>query len=1025
MPRYPYIAQGALYPAEGSGPIAIGSPAWSAWIREHTTFAYQDEPLRFTARREQRPGGLYWYAYKRAHGKLLKRYLGRGEDLTLQRLCDVAQQLARRSEAPDRELPVSSGSSASFSPRSSAHTQTTLLATKFHIPGLPVHHIARSRLLSALEQGTKARLTLVCAPAGSGKTTLLAAWARTTAVPVAWLSLEEADDDPLCFLSYLMAALKHLDAGSEEWDTILTLPPHGSSWEEVLTPFVNDLARVLTRDTMLILDDYHLMTAEPIHAALRFLIEHAPQHLHLFIGTRVDPPLPLARLRARSQLSEIRMEELRFASPEVQAFLRAMELTLLPELQDALEQQTQGWIVGIQLLTLALRGQAEVSTLLGTHPGTHPFFLEYISEELLARLPIEDRRFLLRTSILDRLTGALCEAVTGLSDGQWRLANLYQQNLLINPLDDMGEWYSYHPLFAEALRAHLCRLEPEMALDLYRRASRWYEEHGDAEEACDYALQAGDLPRAAHLLAELLPSLVVQGKFTRLSQWLDQLPKAEIEASPQLYVAALWRQVVGKYSPETVEKLLAPMERHLQEQSQDAQDTAASWVDLQSQLTLFHALAAFSQNNLPRTITLLQEALRSLSVQETGLSRLISLPLRMLLSMAYRASGDLVAAEQVLLDISIPPEAETSHPLNLLAAWSLAELYEAQGQLRKWGTFYDTIFQALGPRTDLPPVPLALIQMSKAALLYEWNRLPEAAHVVQQALSLTERPDLAVLSPLSRWIQARIELAQGHAETARHFLERQEPPTVQLLKGGIRPARSARLALACGQLEAASRWAETYRLRFDDPLQPISGYFEYMTLARVLLARGRSQRNGSLLSQALTLLERWRGIAVDRSFGGYFIEIQMLTALALAVQGKIKRALSTLGPILTQAEAEGYVRLFANEGQPMTHLLAQVSAYTSASPGYLKLLQAAIPPTQDAQALSTQPDSPQPLIEPLSVREQEILRLLAAGYSNQQIADQLVISLNTAKRHVKHILAKLTVTNRTQAVVRARELHLL
>ncbi len=249
MPRYPYIAQGALYPAEGSGPIAIGSPAWSAWIREHTTFAYQDEPLRFTARREQRPGGLYWYAYKRAHGKLLKRYLGRSEDLTLQRFCDVAQQLAHRSEAPDRELPVSSGSSASFSPRSSAHTQTALLATKFHIPGLPVHHIARSRLLSALEQGTKARLTLVCAPAGSGKTTLLAAWARMTAVPVAWLSLEEADDDPLRFLSYLMAALKHLDAGSEEWDTILTLPPHGSSWEEVLTPFVNGLSGALTTHT--------------------------------------------------------------------------------------------------------------------------------------------------------------------------------------------------------------------------------------------------------------------------------------------------------------------------------------------------------------------------------------------------------------------------------------------------------------------------------------------------------------------------------------------------------------------------------------------------------------------------------------------------------------------------------------------------------------------------------------------------------------------------------------------------------
>ncbi len=331
----------------------------------------------------------------------------------------------------------------------------------------------------------------------------------------------------------------------------------------------------------------------------------------------------------------------------------------------------------------------------------------------------------------------------------------------------------------------------------------------------------------------------------------------------------------------------------------------------------------------------------------------------------------------------------------------------------------------LGSRTDIPPVPLALIQMSKAALLYEWNRLPESAYAVQQALSLTEHPDLAVFSPLSYYIQARIELAQGHAEIARQFLERQEQPAVQLLKRGLRPARSARLALACGQLEAASHWAETCGLRFDDPLQPISAYFEYMTLVRVLLVRGRSQRNGSLLSQALALLDHWRILAVEKGFEGYFIEIQMLTALALQARGKTKRALSTLGPILAQAEAEGYVRLFADEGQPMAHLLTQVSAYTSASPGYLQRLLAALAPTQDAQALWTQADAKRPLPDPLTAREQEILHLLATGYSNQQIADQLIISLNTAKRHVKHILAKLTVTSRTQAAVRARELHLL
>jgi len=1022
MPRYPSIAQGALYPAEDSERIAIGTPAWSTWIREHTTFAYQDEPVRFTARREQRPGGLYWYAYKRAHGKLLKRYLGRGEDLTLQRLRDTARQFAFRSEDAPRESSPFTNSSTPFPSRSGDAARNALLATKFHIPALPLHHIARPRLLSALEQGTKARLTLVCAPAGSGKTTLLAEWARTTALPVAWLSLEEADDDPLRFLTYLIAAFARLHGWNAEREIAL---PQGSSWEEILTPFVNDLARLLTKDTVLVLDDYHLMTAEPIHTALNFLIEHAPAHLHLFIGTRVDPPLPLARLRARSQLSEILVEELRFASPEVYAFLSAMELKLSPDLQNVLEQQTQGWIVGIQLLTLALRGRIGAAALLETHPGTHPFLLEYVSEELLAGLSAENRRFLLRTSILDRLTGDLCEDITGLPQGQERLAELYQQNLLINPLDDTGTWYHYHPLFAEALCAQLRKLEPEIVPELYRRASRWYEEHQDTEEACDYALRGGDLPHAANLLAELLPYLVAQGKFTRLRQWLDQIPQTEIEASPQLYIAALWRQIVGKYSPQTVEKLIAPAEQHVQEQSQGIQNTAALWMGMQNQLALFHALAAFSHNDLLRAITLLQEALHSLPAQETAWSQLISLQLRVLLSIAYLASGDLADAEQVLLDITNPGVSENSHLVSMVAAWCLAELYEAQGQLRKWGSLYDALFQALEPRSDIPPVPLALIQMSKAALLYEWNRLPEAAHEVQQALSIIERLNLGTFSPFSRWIQARIDLAQGHAETARHFLEWQQPQMVQLLKGGIRPARSARLALACGQLELASRWAETRGLRLDDPLQSSSDYFVCMTLARVLIERGRRERNGSLFAQALALLERWRDLAVERGLQGQFIESQVLTALALAAQGKTKRALTTLGSILAQAEAEGYMRLFADEGQPMAHLLAQVSAYTTASPGYLQRLQAALAPTQDTQAPSLQADSSRLLIDPPSVRELEVLRLLAAGFSNQQIADQLVISLNTAKRHVKHILAKLSAANRTQAVGRARELRLL
>jgi LuxR family maltose regulon positive regulatory protein len=454
--------------------IQVGSPSWYSWLETATSFTFRNEAGSFTAQKKRassQRGGWYWYAYRRRHGQLFCSYLGASSKLTLERLRDAAEQLALRSEVANQGTAVFSVTSDALPSHFLERDQTSLLTTKLHIPGLPVHHISRSRLISELDQGTKARLTLVSAPAGAGKTTLLAEWARAADVPVAWLSLEEADDDPLRFLSYLIAALTRLDFWREEQNTILPLMIHGSSWQEMLTPFVNDLASILTRDAVLILDDYHLVTAEPIHTTLRFLIEHAPAHLHLLIGTRFDPPLPLARMRARGQLSEIRIEGLRFVSQEVQAFLRAMELDLTQDMQDVLEQHTQGWIVGIQLLALALRGQTQSTNLLQAQPGTHPFFLEYVSEEFLAHFHEDARRFLLHTGILDRMTGALCEAITGLPDGQARLAKFYQENLLIYPLDDTGTWYSYHPLFAEALRTHLHKLEPNVIPDLYRRAS--------------------------------------------------------------------------------------------------------------------------------------------------------------------------------------------------------------------------------------------------------------------------------------------------------------------------------------------------------------------------------------------------------------------------------------------------------------------------------------------------------------------------------------------------------------------------
>jgi LuxR family maltose regulon positive regulatory protein len=1027
--------------------IPVGTPAWYAWLEQAHAFSFQDGEGTFTAhkaRPSNRRGGWYWYAYRRQHGQLFRSYLGASSSLTFERLGDAARQLSLKAEISSHKPQVSAGSLALLPPRLEDSHQTTFLTTKFHIPRLPVHHITRSRLLTELDQGTQTRLTLVSAPAGSGKTTLLSTWARSTNLPVTWLSLEAADDDPQRFLSAFITALKHLDTQIGEQDVALHRIIQEHSWQEVLTHFVNNLGALLTRDTVVILDDYHLISNEAIHTALRFFIEHAPPQLHLLIGTRNDPPLPLARLRAQGQLCELHTEALCFISDEVEAFVRAMGLTLSGEATSLLEQRTEGWIAGIQLLTLALRGRPDATAFLHASGGTHHFLLDYVSEEILAQQTPEMQHFLLRTCILERFTGSLCDAVTGECGGQAKLSALLRANLFVSALDDTQTWYRYHPLFAETLHAHLQKLEPDLIPELYRLASHWYEQHQGGEEACDYALLAGDFPRAAHLVAELLPQMVEQGHFEQLGRWLGQLPPALIAASPQLYITTPWMYSLNKRLPVDVDQILKHMEQHVQKHKKGEK---ASWVEPQSVLTLFHALTALSQNNLPRAFMLVRKALRILTTRETALSQLIARFLKISLSILYGSSGDLTTAEQILLELSkIQPKEEISL-INLAAPFLLGELYKAQGQLHKGEALYGSFVQAFGSPRDIPPMPLLVIgfsMMRRTSLLYEWNRLPEAASGIQQVLEMLPRAVMEIIPRASQpallafglWAQARVEWAQGRPDAARYFLEvvRNQPE----MMGELPPQKerppvdvatlAVRLALVCDQVEETLSWEHTCGIRFDDaPVTLLESrqVFVYLTLARVLIGRGRKQGEEEALSQALILLKHWHNLADRLDLQGWLIEVQMLTSLALQAQGKTRQALTTLGAVLTQAELEGYVRLFADEGQPMRYLLTHISAYTAASPSYIQRLQAAMPPTHQALLSPTQSKTSLGTLDPLSRREQEVLSLLAAGASNQMLADRLVISLNTAKRHVKNIIAKLNVSNRTQAVARARELHLL
>jgi LuxR family maltose regulon positive regulatory protein len=1022
-----------VYEQQGQNVVVlVDTPSWYAWLETATTFTFTCEEGTFTAHKARagnRRGGWYWRAYRRTRGRLSRCYLGVPTNITLAKLREVARCLAADGEGtgnshtdedtlPLVPVPLASG----------GLTSTVILQSSITPPRLPVQHVARPRLLALLEQGQLRPVTLVSAPAGSGKTTLLAEWAATTARPVAWLSCEEGENDPARFLSSLIAALARVDARLDI--TAQTERPwHPDAHERVLTRLLNDLERLLQHDTVLILDDVHALTTEVSQALLLFLLNHLPSRLHLLIGTRVDPPR-LARLRACQQIAELRSQELEFLSAEVTAFARAMGLSLDSEAIRLLEERTEGWIAGIQLLTLALRGHNDAAALLRATGMVPRFLLDYVCEEILRKLPPEMQHFLLKTSVLERLTGPLCESVTEAGGGQQKLANLLQANIFVSALDDTDTWYRYHPLFAETLRTQMQKQEPALVPELYRRASRWYEQHGWGDDACEYALRASDLPHAARLLEELVPSLVEQGKLVLLRRWLDQLPQALIGASVSLSLALIWTQPLRTSEPPDPEQVTKHLSALLEVH---AQDDPESQVALQRELALHQAAQALAQGNIPQALSHAASVTHSLKGPETAWTRFTLWRQQVLLGAAYRARGDLRASEQMWRN-AYP--AGGTLPNHLIIS-RLDDLYEEQGRLRELGRLYEDVFRSCREQRDPPLLLLSWAHWRSGVLLCEWNRLQEAEAAAQQLLALDPLPELARPSPgltlLGLGVLARVALAQGNSERARQILESEafdvaRFPIPQATKDLLILA-PVRLALVCGQLESALHWAATCGLRCDDPLtSPLKKqrYVRYVVLARVLLARGRGHRNSSSLAQARMLLERLLGISIGAGAHGRRIEVQMLLALTLYAQGKTRQALSTLGPILAQAEPEGYLRLFADEGEVMAHLLALIAPFTTASPDYLQRIQAAIAPVWQAQPdAATQPAPRSTLYELLSAREWDVLQLVAEGLSNQQIAQRLVLSLHTVKLHVKHVLAKLDATNRTQAVVRARALHIL
>lgn len=1021
--------------------VMVGTPLWYAWLETATVFSFAGEAGTFTAHKTHagnRRGGWYWRASCWSHGRIFRCYLGVSTNLTHSCLQEAAHRLRERVEdKPSRQAEERTEQPAQTTSFSAISTPLPIVQTKCVVPRLPVAHVPRTRLVALLEKSAALPLTLVSALAGSGKTTLMAEWARTTTMPVAWLSLETADRDPMRFLSYLLTTLCALDAriGQETRKMLTELP--APDLERFLSEFSNELGSFLPADTVLVLDDYQVLESPAVDACLCFLLDHLPQHLHLVVGTRVDPSLPLARLRAHGQMNEIRASALHFIPIEMQFFLHQMEVDLGEEAVRSLEERTEGWIAGVQLAALALRGRADQKAFLSTFRGTHRLLVEYISEEILARLTPQIRAFLLQTSILEHLSGSLCDAITGEKDSHLLLEDLRKANLFVSALDEIGVWYRYHPLFAEGLRHLFIQHEPAKFQEACTRASVWYETQNLLVEACDYALQAGDVARAIPLMERQMGKLIGQAQLPLLGRWLAQVPPERIASSPLLSMAATLVRFVQNPQSELLRQTDASLQRifltHLDEADR------AQWVEARAQLGFLLILQALDENDTASMLALAHQAFHDLPEEAASLRRLASLCLSLAQGLAARQRGDVVEAIHTLYEATWHVQATDYHYLNLVVMGCLAELYEARGELRKNAQLFQRFLHLFRERADGLPELVSSIELNYASLLLEWNHLDEAEEIIRQALLDGKHIQVKEYRLDGLFLQLSLCQARGQYEEALTRLqeiegELAEMPLAHSMAGRAASAR-VRLKLALGQINEAAFCLHQRNRRYNDPFpadpwrEPSAEdeirFTEYLALARVLIAQGRVAPRTASLTQALALLDRLYTLCERAGLTRRVIEILMLTSLALQAQGETSSAQARLEQALTLAEPGGFVRLFADEGEPLARLLARLPMQKPTLATYLRTLLAASGSTHIPEEQTALDFNRPALLDPLTSREAEVLRLMAEGISNQEIAAHLVITPNTAKRHVKHILAKLAVTNRIQAVTRARELHLL
>lgn len=919
-----------------------------------------------------------------------------------------------------------------------------LLVTKFTVPPVRSGLLHRSHLLTVLDESRSLPLTLLSASAGFGKTTLLSAWASQSNGSVAWLSLDEQDNDPTRFWVYVIAALRKAGTPVGAPAEALLHSSQPALITGALTSLVNELAE-LPQDISLILDDFHLIREQALHDSFRFVLEHLPRNMHLLLASRAEPALPLARLRARGLVVEIREADLRLSNEEAARFLRqVMGLTLTEEEIGRLETRTEGWITGLQLAALSLRRHADASAFLETFTGSHRLILDYVQGEILEPLPEDQRRFLLSTSVLTRLNAEVCQVLSGEVASQRMLEELERANLFLLPLDEERRWYRFHALFREVLLARLQATQPEQVALLHRKAALWYQHHGWLHEAIPHALATRDYLFVAELLEACVERLSLQGELRTLLVWIKQLPAEVMRAHPRLATTYLMVfNLLFPFSQQEQEErtYLQQLQEGLELSLQNADQTSlpeAEQALLRKRMMILdawkQAKTALSAGDMER-LNKVADQMHPPELDDDALWQQHGLAP---FAMAWRMAGNFPPMVSAIQQVRQRARLAQDRSQEVHILWGLIAAQIALGQLQEASTCCQELQQLINS-LEVPAPLAAYPDLFQAQLAYAWDQLHVARNVALQAINRTSPLQYMDILMGAYEVLVRAGIARGDLTEALHALSEMERVNqsagIPLFRPWIEGLRT-HLWLAQGDLASAVDWAEhTPYLQEALSCSVYSREGAYLALVRVYLAQQR-------YPQALHMLAALLSSAEQVSRLGSIVSILALQVAALQASGATQEALRVLSRLLTLAEPEGYIRAFLDAGEPMRQVLQawlgveqeaaspRLSAYAHTAFSAFASAPSQVGTQPSAAVVSTaQPralvQSASPLLEPLTAREREVLRLLAEGTTNQEIAERLVVSLTTVKKHVGSLFLKLAAQNRTHAVARARELSLL